>query len=181
MVAKHYAQQNHESISPNRELIALGLANVFGSLFGAYPASGSLTRSKVNTESGAATPAAGFFASLVVMFAILFLLPLLAALPRPVVAAVICVVTAGIMNFHELALCFRLRRWPDCALWLTVFASVCLFGIDQSIFLALVLCFLWLIKSIAVIQVCARGGCGVFRVDSAVFDAAPQFHMFCLF
>jgi MFS superfamily sulfate permease-like transporter len=54
VVAKHYAQQSGETISPNRELVALGLANVVGSMFGAYPASGSLTRSKVNHESGMA-------------------------------------------------------------------------------------------------------------------------------
>jgi MFS superfamily sulfate permease-like transporter len=52
VVAKHYAQQAGEVISPNRELVALGLSNVFGSLFGAYPASGSLSRSKVNHDAG---------------------------------------------------------------------------------------------------------------------------------
>jgi MFS superfamily sulfate permease-like transporter len=152
VVAKHYAQQSGETISPNRELVALGFANVVGSLFGAYPASGSLTRSKVNHEAGATTPAAGFFASLIVMFAILFMLPLLVCLPRPVVSAIIVTVTAGIMNFKELALCFRLRLWPDFFLSLGIFTSVCLFGIDQSIILAIVMCFLWLVKSIAVIQ-----------------------------
>jgi MFS superfamily sulfate permease-like transporter len=54
--------------------------------------------------SGAATPAAGFFASLVVLFAILFMLPLLHTLPQPVIASIIVVVTAGIIDIQELLL-----------------------------------------------------------------------------
>ncbi len=84
MVAKQYAMAHGETISPNRELVALGCANLVGAFFGAFPASGSLSRSKVNDLAGAQTPLSNFFAAIVVMFAILFLLPVVAALPIPV-------------------------------------------------------------------------------------------------
>lgn len=58
-VAKTYASKYNYAISPNRELVALGSANIIGSFFGAWPAFGSLGRSAVSDASGAKTQLAG--------------------------------------------------------------------------------------------------------------------------
>ena len=43
-MAKIFANKNGYKVDDNQELLALGAANIFGSAFGAYPASGSLSR-----------------------------------------------------------------------------------------------------------------------------------------
>jgi MFS superfamily sulfate permease-like transporter len=41
-VAKRYAIQRRYDLDSNQDLMALGIANAFGSLFGAIPAAGPL-------------------------------------------------------------------------------------------------------------------------------------------
>jgi hypothetical protein len=46
-------------VQPDQELLALGLSNVAGAFFQAYPASGSLSRSAVASAAGAQSPLHG--------------------------------------------------------------------------------------------------------------------------
>ena len=62
-------------LSANRELIALGVANVCGGLFMSMPAFGGYGRSKVNVSTGGKTPMSSIFLSLITIVCILFLLP----------------------------------------------------------------------------------------------------------
>jgi len=69
------------SLSANRELVALGVANLFGSFFCALPAFGGYGRSKVNASTGGKTPMSSIFLSLITVICVLFLLPYLYYLP----------------------------------------------------------------------------------------------------
>ena len=57
-------------INPNQELIAIGVTNTIGSCFGAYPATGSFSRSALKSKSGVRTPAAGILTAIVVIVAL---------------------------------------------------------------------------------------------------------------
>ena len=57
-------------INPNQELIAIGVTNTVGSCFGAYPATGSFSRSALKSKSGVRTPAAGILTAIVVIVAL---------------------------------------------------------------------------------------------------------------
>lgn len=59
-VAQGLAAKKRERIHPDQELIALGSANVAASVVGGFPVAGGFSRSVVNFDAGAATPAAGF-------------------------------------------------------------------------------------------------------------------------
>jgi MFS superfamily sulfate permease-like transporter len=69
------------SLSPNRELVALGLANLVGSCFMALPAFGGYARSKVNASTGGKTPMSSIFLSIITVICVLFLLPYFYYLP----------------------------------------------------------------------------------------------------
>lgn len=69
------------ALSPNRELVALGVANLVGGCFGALPAFGGYGRSKVNASTGGKTPMSSIFLSLFTIITILFLLPAFFYLP----------------------------------------------------------------------------------------------------
>jgi MFS superfamily sulfate permease-like transporter len=68
-------------LSANRELVALGTANVVGGLFMALPAFGGYGRSKVNASTGGKTPMSSIFLALITLLSILFLTPYFHYLP----------------------------------------------------------------------------------------------------
>jgi MFS superfamily sulfate permease-like transporter len=69
------------TLSPNREMVALGTANVVGGLFMAVPAFGGYGRSKVNASTGGKTPLSSIFLSLITIFCIFFVTPYFYYLP----------------------------------------------------------------------------------------------------
>lgn len=69
------------SLSANRELVALGVANVVGGLFTAIPAFGGYGRSKVNASTGGRTPMSSVFLSVFALICVLLLLPYFYYLP----------------------------------------------------------------------------------------------------
>jgi MFS superfamily sulfate permease-like transporter len=68
-------------LSANRELVALGVANIVGSCFRALPAFGGYGRSKVNASTGGKTPMSSVFLSIITIICVVFLLPAFHYLP----------------------------------------------------------------------------------------------------
>jgi MFS superfamily sulfate permease-like transporter len=81
-LAKIYAKKHKYKIDANQELIALGTANIFSSLFACYPSSASLSRSSVQERTGGKTQVAGLVSCLFMLIFLLFLGPLLYHLPK---------------------------------------------------------------------------------------------------
>lgn len=69
------------SLSANRELVALGVANIVGGCFMALPAFGGYGRSKVNASTGGRTPMSSIILSVITIICIFFLLPYFYYLP----------------------------------------------------------------------------------------------------
>lgn len=68
-------------LSANRELVALGTANLVGACFMSLPAFGGYGRSKVNKATGGRSPMSSIFLSIITLFCIVFLLPYFYYLP----------------------------------------------------------------------------------------------------
>jgi SulP family sulfate permease len=123
-IAKAMAATTKDRIDPNQELIGQGLANVVGSFFQAYPASGSFSRSAVNLEAGAVTGMSSVFTGLVVLLTLLFLTPLLYHLPKAVLAAVIIVAVTGLINVESVRHAWRACRHDGIASVATFLATL---------------------------------------------------------
>jgi sodium-independent sulfate anion transporter 11 len=80
---------NGYKIDPNQELIAIGVTNTVGACFGAYPATGSFSRSALKSKSGVRTPAAGIITAIVVIVALYGLTPAFYWIPNAGLCAVI--------------------------------------------------------------------------------------------
>lgn len=80
---------NNYKINPNQELIAIGVTNTIGSVFHAYPATGSFSRSALQSKSGVRTPASGIIAAIVVIVALYGLTPAFYWIPNAGLSAVI--------------------------------------------------------------------------------------------
>lgn len=99
-IAKNMAAKTKDNIDPNQELIGQGMANIVGSLFQAYPASGSFSRSALNFNAGGKTGFSSLVTALLVAITLLFLTPLFYHLPRATLAAVVITSVVGLMNMR---------------------------------------------------------------------------------
>ena len=88
-ISKSFGRINNYVINPNQELIAIGITNIFGPFFGAYPATGSFSRTAIKSKAGVRTPLAGVITAVVVVIAIYALPPVFFWIPSSSLAAVI--------------------------------------------------------------------------------------------
>jgi SulP family sulfate permease len=126
------AKQDEYRIRPNQELIALGISNMVGSLFKAYPSASSFSRSAINQESGAKTGMAALISVVMVVITLLFLMPLFYHLPKTVLAAIIIVAVFGLVNFKEAAFLWKANKL-DFWLMLATFLATLFLGIEVGI------------------------------------------------
>jgi SulP family sulfate permease len=101
-IAKAMAAKSKDRINPNQELVGQGMANIAGSFFQSYPASGSFSRSAVNFNAGAKTGFSSVVTAIIVFITLLFLTPLLYHLPKAALAAVVIMAVFGLINFSSI-------------------------------------------------------------------------------
>jgi len=143
-VAKAFARRNRYDVNPNQELIGLGLANIAGSFFKAYPVTGGFSRTAVNGQAGAKTPLASLITASVIAIVLVFFTPLFYYLPKSVLAAIIMVAVFGLIDWKEAKHLFHLKRSDFVALLVTFFATLTL-GIEQGILIGVALSIIWII------------------------------------
>jgi len=126
------AKQDEYKLRPNQELIALGLSNIIGSWFKAYPSTSSFSRSAINQESGATTGMASLISVVMVLLTLLFLTPLFYHLPKTVLAAIIIVAVFGLVNIKEAIFLWKSNNLDFWLLIITFFSTL-FFGIEYGI------------------------------------------------
>lgn len=131
-VAKSIANREKYKVDANKELVGLGLANVAGSMFSAYPVTGGFSRSAVNYQSGARTPLASIITAVLIVMTLLFFTPLFYYLPNAVLAAIVMVAVYGLIDFMEPVKLFKVKKVDGWTLLIT-FAATLLIGIEQGI------------------------------------------------
>ena len=144
-VAKSIASKEKYKVDANRELVGLGLANIVGSLFRAYPVTGGFSRTAVNYQAGAKTPLASIITALLVILTLLFLTPLFYYLPNAVLAAIVMVAVFGLIDLKEPVHLFKLKPVDGWTLLLT-FVGTLLLGVETGILVGVgfsLLVFIW--------------------------------------
>jgi len=132
-LAKTIARRHSENnIDPNQELYGLGLANMAGSFFHAYPVAGSFSRTAVNDENGAKTSISLLVSAILVLLAILFLTPLINYLPQTVLAAIIITAVPGLVEIEEPKFLWKVRK-REFILTAITFISTLIFGILEGL------------------------------------------------
>lgn len=131
-VAKVYATRNRYPIDANQELIGLGIANITGAFFQAYPTTGGFSRTAVNADAGAQTTLASVVSAGVIGLTLLFLTPLFYYMPNAVLAAIVVVAVAGLFDWKEARYLWRVDR-RDLALMGITFVMTLALGIEEGI------------------------------------------------
>lgn len=101
-VAQTLAAKKRQRINPDQELIGLGAANLGAAFTGGFPVTGGFSRSVVNYDAGAETPAAGAYTAVGLAIAAVALTPLIYFLPQATLAATIIVAVLSLVDFSIL-------------------------------------------------------------------------------
>lgn len=135
-------------ISANRELIALGTANITGGLFMALPAFGGYGRSKVNASTGGLTPMSSIFLSLITILCTVFMLPYFYYLPKGVLCAMVSVVAYSLVEEapHDIKFFWRIRGWSELILMGLIFFITIIWDLKRGIGVGIGLSILRLIR-----------------------------------
>lgn len=131
-IARAVARRTRDPLDANQELIGQGLANVAGSFFSSYPASGSFNRSGVNVASGARTPLAAVSAAVLLMLMLFFIAPFARVLPLAVIAGLLCVVAAGLIHWGEIRQIWR-EQPHERATMLVTFCATLVVSLEWAI------------------------------------------------
>ena len=127
-----------QEVRPNQELIAIGMANIVGSIFQSYPVTGGFSRTAVNDQAGASTPLASIISAVIVGLTLLFLTPLFYHLPKTVLAAIIMVAVFGLIDFTYPVRLFNKRKDEFVVLVIT-FLTTLTVGITEGIILGVLI------------------------------------------
>lgn len=135
-------------LSANRELIALGTANMTGGLFMALPAFGGYGRSKVNASTGGLTPMSNIFLALITILSTIFLLPYFYYLPKGVLCAMVSVVAYSLVEEapHDIRFFLRIRGWSELFLMSLIFVITIIWDLKRGIGVGIGLSLLKLIR-----------------------------------
>lgn len=132
-----FANTGEPPIKANRELVATGLANLGGALFGGMPAGGGTSQTAVVRAAGGRTQKSALVTAGTAAATMLFLAPLLGLLPNATLAAVVIVYSVGLIQPGEFRAIRHVRtmefRWAAIAC-----LGVLIFGTLQGIVIAII-------------------------------------------
>lgn len=122
-VALTLAAKKRQRVDPDQELIALGASNIGSAISGGFPVTGGFSRSVVNFNAGAETPAAGAFTAIGIALATMFLTPMLFFLPNATLAATIIVAVLSLVSFAAMKHIWTYSKMDFAAMAATIIVT----------------------------------------------------------
>jgi high affinity sulfate transporter 1 len=145
LAARSFAEKNRYDVDADREVAALGAANVAASLSQSFTVTGSALRTAVAEASGARTQLAGLVAAAALVPVLLFATGPLQYIPSVALAAILISAGLSMLNWADLR---AIHRIEPQEFWLAVIATagVLVFGAIQAILLVVVLALLRFVR-----------------------------------
>ena len=167
-VGRAFATAGDPRPNADQELRALGVANIFGSLFHSMPVGGGTSQTAVNCRAGARTQLSEFFTAGVAVLAVLFLAPVIRLMPQATLAGVVIATTVGLISPRELMAIQHIRKME---FWWGISAAsgVILLGTLHGILVAVIISLTALIyetNRAPVYMLGRKPGTNVFRAVS---------------
>lgn len=130
-----FALQSGEPVEPNRDLLALGAANLVSGLFHGTPVGAGYSGTAANAAAGAQSRLAGISAAIVVLILVLLFLPWIERIPQPALAAVVINAVTKSMRVSVFRNYFLWRR--DRLVAVTAALAVMVLGILTGLLVAI--------------------------------------------
>ena len=141
-VAQTLAAKKCQRIDPDQELIGLGTANLGAAFTGGFPVTGGFSRSVVNFDAGAETPAAGAYTAVGLAIAAVALTPLIYFLPKATLAATIIVAVLSLVDFSILKRSWAYSKADFAAVLATIVLTLAMgveIGVSAGVGLSILL------------------------------------------
>jgi high affinity sulfate transporter 1 len=138
VLSQSLAAQRNESVDPDQELRALGVANLASGLFQGFAISSSSSRTPVAVSAGARSQLTPLVGAVAITLLLVFAPGLLRDLPLPMLAAIVITAAIGLIDVAAVRRLYRVRR-TEFVLWLAAFGGVALLGVLMGIFTAILL------------------------------------------
>jgi len=147
LTARSFATRNGYGIDADREMRAIGLANIASGLTGGFAISGADSRTAVNDASGGKTQLVSIVAALATAVVVLFLSEPLSQLPLAALAAVLIFSAWGLLDVMGLWRFFAIDRF-EFFLSLLTMLGVLIIGVLPGVVFAIVLALLHVLGKI---------------------------------
>lgn len=152
------ALRHGDRVEPNRELAALGLANIAAALIQGMPVGAGFSAGSAAESAGALSRWTGLVAAGTLAALAILAMPLVARLPEPVLAAVVIAALLHALDPGPLLRLWRIRR--DSVTALGAAAGVLLLGVLDGMLFAIALSLALLIRRLAAPQLSQLGQLG---------------------
>ncbi len=111
-------------VNSNQELFGQGLGNIASSVSGAYPVSGSFSRSAVNESVGSYSPLSSIITMLIVMITLLYATPLLFDLPKSTLGIIVIFAVVPLIKIKKMSSLFSSDKQKGSVSWITFFSTL---------------------------------------------------------
>jgi SulP family sulfate permease len=155
-VGKSVAARAGEKLDTSSEILGIGAANVASSLFGGMPVSGSPVRSQLNWTSGAYTPLAPIFSSVLVCGALFAIGPMTRFIPTCALGTLIVFIGVSLVNQRIIRVVVKSTK-GDAAVFAVTFIAALLVRLDFAIIIGTVLSIVLFLRKAAVPQLVEYG------------------------
>lgn len=155
-IGKSLSARAGSRLNTDQETFSIGMGNVACSLFSGMPASGSLTRSTLNVESGAQTGFANVFAGLLVFLGIWALGDLVQFIPLCSLATVVIFIGLSLIKLRQIQTVTRTSRSDGFAFGVTFFVGLT-FSLQIAIFAGVLSSILLFLRKVAQPQLVEYG------------------------
>jgi MFS superfamily sulfate permease-like transporter len=147
-IGRTFAAKHGGRLDANQEFLALAVSNFAAGLGRGFPVCGGMSQSLVNEGGGARTPMSGAIASVIILVVVVFFSHLLAALPQPVLAAVVLMAVSGLFNVSTLQQLRRTNR-TEYLVAISAFMGVLCSGLLRGVLIGAVISLVLLIRSVS--------------------------------
>jgi SulP family sulfate permease len=145
LMAKSVASRSGDTLDVNQDMFSVGLANIASSLAGGMPASGSLTRTTLNYDSGASTRFASLMSGILSLALAWFIaaavnwgVPLIDYIPKAALAALVIALACSLFNLRNIRICLNSTA-DDSLVLLATFLATLLAPLHVAIFIGVAL------------------------------------------
>ena len=186
LLAQTFAEKNGYEVHPNRELVALGSANILAGVWQGFPVSASQSRTSIVDSAGGLTQVAQLILALGLLVFLFFLTGLIALLPKVALGAILIVTAIGMLEVASLKGLYRIDR-VEFGIAAGVTLAILIAGVVPGIILGLLLSLISVLLEIsrpddAVLRI--RRSDGKFhdcREDEAETDTVPGLLVYRLY
>ncbi len=133
VMAKTLASRANQRVDQNQDMFSLGVANLACAYFSGMSASGSLTRSALNYESGAKTPLSSIISGILCLVGAVTLGPLVSYVPRATLAMLIILVALSLIHRRQIRISLRATH-SDALVFIITFIATLMVPLHVAIF-----------------------------------------------